>query len=291
MKALPVVVFSMLGAYSADAAAPPFHPGAWLLEAGKDPVEIQVTGANQGVIQYREGVAGTDPAKELKSGPHGVIFFQEPVDYTRAMDLFLARKYQEARVLFAAVKERYRLLEGLDDNYSALAGYHELECLRKTGDLEGLAKALPGLPKGALSREYQQRQLELYVFWDAVRTKSWERVLDLAKEHSGVRLPGDQRAQVDYCQGVALEALGRADEAVVAYESALTADGGASEEIARQAILRILGIHRKDPEVRAALNSQGRNSPRLDEARALVRLYEGSFGGGSPLPPELKEFR
>ncbi len=269
-------------------AAAPFAAEGYLIETGKEPQKIEMLAGNRDSCRYREpGVPNS--ARDLQTGGGTTVFTCEPADHAKAMELYQARKYKEARVVFAEVKERYRPLEGSDDNYAALAGYYEMECLRKSGDLEGLAAALPGLPKGTLTREFQQRQLELYVFWDAVRTKSWDRVCDLAKEHANVRLPGDQRAQVDYCQGLALEALNRADEALVAYNSALTADAGASEDISRQAGLRVLGIYKRDPEVQAALKRAG-GGAKLNEAKAVATLYENSLGAGAPLPAEFKEF-
>jgi len=269
-------------------AVPPFAAEGYLMETGKEPLKIELLAASHDSCRYREPGA-PNSAKDLQTGGGIAVFTCEPAEHAKAMELYQARKYKEARVLFAAVKERYRPLEGPDDNYATLAGYYEMECLRKSGDLEGLTTALPGLPKGILTREFQQRQLELYVFWEAVRTKSWDRVSDLAKEHANVRLPGDQRAQVDYCQGLALEALNQPGQAIVAYNSALTADAGASEDISRQASLRILGIYKKDPDVQAALKRPD-GGAKLNEAKAVAALYENSLGAGAPLPPEFKEF-
>jgi hypothetical protein len=78
----------------------------------------------------------------------------------------------------------------------------------------------------------------------------------------------------------------------------MTADAGTSEEIARQAALRVLAIHRADPEVRAAMDGWGtadenRHRPgifRLQEAAAVAVLFELSLGAGTPLPAELSGF-
>ena len=129
-----------------------------------------------------------------------------------------------------------------------------------------------------------------------MRTKSWDRVEALASQRLGEKLPGDQRAQVAYSQGQALENLGRGFEALGAYNLAMTADGGASEEIAGQAALGVLRIHRADPEVQAALtapaeiNQETPGNLRLREAAAVALLFELTLGAGTPLPQEFKDF-
>src|SRR5690606_10216127 len=138
-----------------------------------------------------------------------------------------------------------------------------------------------------LVREHQLRQLEIYIFWDAVRTQNWERVDSLAKEREAERLPGYQRAQIAYCHGLALEALGRPTEALDAFNTAMIADAGASEEIARQAALGALRVYAADDAVKQAIRAWGKpdenmNAPgrtRLLEAGALARLFELSLGG------------
>ncbi len=282
-------------------AAPPvkqdFRTEAFLIDHEGRSTRIELVAATRTSVRYRIPGSSKDMLDfVLKDG--ATVFVSEPRDFTEAMDLYRTRKYPEARARFVAVKERYRPIEGLEDSVSTLGAFYEMECLRKEGDLEGLAAALQTFTKGPLSREYQARQLELYVFWDAVRTKSWERLEALAKERSNMRLPGDQRAQIAYCQGLALENLGRPDEALISYNIAVTADAGASEEITRQAALRILGIYQRDPEVRAAMKTRtgGKEmtppsaAGKLAAAAAMANLFQLSLGAGMPLPPEFREF-
>ena len=270
---------------------------AFLIDKDGRSTRIELVAATRTSVRYRIPGGSKDVLDfVLKDG--ATVFVSEPRDFAEAMDLYQARKYAEARVRFIAVKERYRPIEGLEDSVSTLAAFYEMECLRKEGDLDGLAAALQKFTKGPLSREYQARQLELYVFWDAVRTKSWERLEALAKERANMRLPGDQRAQIAYCQGLALENLHRTDEALISYNIAITADAGASEEITRQAALRILGIYQRDPEVQSALKSRGvgnaivplKAAGKLAAAEAMASLFQRSLGAGPPLPKDFREF-
>ena len=232
--------------------------------------------------------AGQDPALQASA---------EPQDFSLAMDLFQARKYAEARTKFAEVRENSKESGAQPDSPFSLAGFYEIECFRKLGDLEELAHALEKFPKSSVTREWQLRQLELDGIWDAVRLKDWVRVETLVKEQPTLRLAASQRAQIAYCQGLAQESLNRPEEALFAYNTAMTADGGASEEIVRLATLHILGIHLADPEVRDAIKLWGTPAEdkaskgflHLKEAAAVANLFRLSMGGTVPLPAGFDE--
>jgi len=235
---------------------------------------------------------------EHRNSESTTVCLDETPELAAAMNLYQARKYTEARSKLIEVKERFKPLADLKNNPSTLAAFYETECLRKSGDLAGLAAARTGFSKAPLTRGNQLRQLELDDVWDAVRMKDWQRVETLAQEWEKSRLPGDQRAQVAYCQGLAFEALNRPEDALFAYDTALTADAGASEEIARPAALRILAIHHADPEVREALRRRGAKNEdkssagatQLEEAAGVARLFQLSLGAGTALPDEFAEF-
>jgi tetratricopeptide (TPR) repeat protein len=294
---IPVVAFFAAVCHAAPVVKSDFKTDAFLIEKNTMPKKIELVAATRTSIRYRIP-GGSKDVLDFVLQDGASVFVSEPPDFMMAMDLYRARRYAEAKSRFAGLKERYRPIEGLEDSYSTLAAYFEMECLRKVGDLEGLAAALQKFSKGPLSRDYQTRQLELYVFWDAVRTKSWDRLEALAKERSNMRLPGDQRAQIAWCHGLALENLGRPAEALIAYNTAITADAGASDEITRQAALRILGIHHRDPDVKLAIQLRGKDSQtvspkaraKVAEAEAVAKLFELSLGGGMALPTEFREF-
>ncbi|MEO7099725.1 MAG: hypothetical protein ABI162_10220 [Luteolibacter sp.] len=243
----------------------------------------------------------------MKSLIHAVLFplsamallaqDAEPQDFPLAMDLFQARKYAEARTKFTEVKEDSKESGTQPDSPFALAGFYEMECFRKLGDLDGLARALEKFPKSSVTREWQLRQLELDGIWDTVRLKDWGRVESLVKEQPTLRLAAGQRAQIAYCQGLAQESLNRPEEALFAYNTAMTADGGASEEIVRLAALHILSIHLADPEVRDAIKLWGTPAEdkaskgflHLKEAAAVATLFRLSLGNAVSLPAEFAE--
>lgn len=290
--AMAMFLAALSTAYAAPSGVPNFHTPAMVVAVDGSTRAIELISASHDSIRYQlPGGDGGPQDLALKDGE--TVYVPEPVDYTAAMELYRARNYKDARKEFAAVKERYRPIERLEDSVSTLATYHEMECLRKLGDLDGLATALKKFSKGPLSRDYQNGQLELYVLWDAVRTKDWERLLGLTTGRAAMRLPGEQRAQVAWCQGLALENLGQPEEALVSYQIAITADAGDAEEITRQAALRVLGIYHKDAEVRTALAGKGDRAGqiKLMQAQAVAAMFELSLGNGTPLPKEYREFR
>lgn len=284
-------------AVSAAAQEPAFRTPALLIGKSGESREILLLEATGNSFRYRTKESAADPV-DGRIPEDGSIFVFEPREFSAAMDLYQARKYAEAKEKFIAVKERFKPIRSLENSPAVLAAFYELECLRKLGDLEGLARTLRNFDREPLGREIQLRQLELHFLWDAVRTKSWDRLEALAREWENVRLPGEQRAQVAWCHGLALEGLNRPTEALSAYQTVLTADAGASEEITRQAALRILSIHKADPEVQQAImlwatkdedrNSKGRIN--LTEAAAVAELFELSLGAGTPLPAGFREF-
>lgn len=219
-------------------------------------------------------------------------------NFPAAFDFYQARNYQEAKRVFRKISESSKSNSDTHNDNFSFAAFYELECLRKLGDLDGLASAQQKFVAHPVLGSDRLRQLEINSLWDAVRTQNWQRLEPLAANWLQQRLPGNQRAQVAYCDAIALENLGRPIEALNAYNIALIADAGASEEIARQAVLRMLRIHQADPAVQTSIAAwqtpaQDLHSPgflRLREAAALAYLFELSLGAGSPLPAEFENF-
>ncbi|BCU76310.1 hypothetical protein [Luteolibacter sp. LG18] len=279
------------------AEAPPAAVRAYLIQESGDFQEVWLTAVADRVLHYRETeLAG--PVAEMDAAKVKSVYFFKPQSLREALALYRGRKYKEARERFAAVRATYQAIHDLAENPASIAGFYELECLRQMDDPEALAKALETFRSSGLVRDCQLRQLEILVFWDALRTKSWEKLDAMAVERADEELPGYQRAQIAFCHGVALENLGKPTEALDAYNTAITADGGASETIARQAALNVLRIHKADPDVQTAIRRWGSADEARDvagrqhllEAAAVARLYEDTLGAGQPLPGPFKEF-
>ncbi len=286
-----LLLAAAIAAASARAAPPVASFEAILVLPDGTTQPAFVITATKASIRYRETKDGAE-IRDRKLSELATVRIAEPREFATAIDLFQSRRYQEAKKSFSALRESFKAIATLPDNPSTLSAFYELECLRKLGDLEGLSEALKKFNKDPLVREDHLRQIEMYIFWDAVRTKNWGRLESLAKDREKQRLPGYQRAQVAYCHALALEALGKTTAALDAYNIALTADLGASEEISRKSALAILKLLSADPAVKEALKQPEAAAPseRLQEARSLAKLFELSLGSGVPLPEEYRVF-
>lgn len=271
-------------------------PALFVSENGTTFQRVWIVNSSKNTVRYRETEIATK-IEESRISRFDTIYIYEPPDYAKALDLYQARNYSEARELFSKVKETYRPVATIENNPSTLAAYHEMECLRKLGDLEALAAALREFDKAPLTREYQIRQIELYLMWEAVRTQNWEQVKKIVEERAKSRLPGDQLAQLAHCHALALEATGSQQEAIAAYQRAIVADAAGSEEISREAALKVLAILTAKPEVKRAIlywdkpeqNTASPGYSQLLEAAALANLYLINLGGGQPLPEPFKD--
>lgn len=201
----------------------------------------------------------------------------QTVEFIAAIDFYQGRKYQEAMVAFTQLATK-------SDEEGNFARFYLSECFRKIGDLDGMIRERASVKKSDALGPRRRRQLEIDTLWDAVRQKNWQELATLAASRDNERLPNDQRAQVAHCEGLALEALGQPREALNAFNTAMTADAGASEEIARDAAMHVLRILLADPDSQMTASLERR------EAAAVATLFEFSLGAGMPLPYEFRVF-
>ena len=273
-----------------------FQLPALALEKDGAIARVWVVAATKNSVRYKETEVSSTTVDRKLSDLESIYVF-EPSPLSEAIDVFESRKFSEAKAQFAAIREQCETIAPLPGGPAVIAAFYELESMRKLGDLEGLAKAMERFIKDPLVLDAQQKQVELYVMWDALRTESWERLETLAKNYENTSLSGNLRAQVAYLHGKALEGLERPKEALIPYAIAMTADAGDSVEVAGPAALRVLAIHLADEEVKTAMkvwgtkdeNKNGAGYSDLIEAAAIAELYELSLGAGNPLPAEAKE--
>lgn len=264
-------------------------PGVITLSDG-DVRNGYIVGASKTNVFYLETEGDEQPQSVRRSQVEGV-YLMDPADYVAAMDLYKDRKYSEAYKRFGEVKKKYKKMELLADNYHHLAGFYELECLRKQMDLAGLTKAVADFGTPDLLREDQLKQLEAYAFWGGIQAEAWGRVIRMAQDWKDKRLPVSIRAQVAYCHGLALEKDGRKEEALEAYAVAMTADYTKSEVIVRNAVLNSLRVYKSYPNMQNAIDKKMLQDRNLRAAGALAALYESAgLGAGVDLPSEYKVF-
>jgi hypothetical protein len=141
-------------------AQTPFQTPALLIKEDGTVQRAFLVSATKSQLTYRETAVATEAAN-ARVLDYKTIFLYEPREFTEAMDLFQARKYQEAKEKFVSVKDRFKPVYAVENSHAALAAFYELESLRKLGDLARQPDRLePGLPGTRRCRNMELRHLE-----------------------------------------------------------------------------------------------------------------------------------
>lgn len=258
--------------------------------------DVLLTLYKNGTIQYKLNARDLNRTVKRKAQYESIYFYEPPI-FAKAMSLYQGLKYEEAREEFLKCEKAFKAVDTAPNNFASLAGFYAMECSRRMFDLDSLSSAMEKFRKEGLTRETHLMQLEVNAFWEAVRLKDWERLDRLAQSWRKRKVAGNQRAQIAYCHGRALEQLAKKNpkylsKALNAYNRTLTADFTASREIVIDAANRSLDIYSSDPAVKLAMklwgtededpNSSGHQ--RLLEANTLTKLYkQAGFEASKPL--------
>lgn len=281
---------------AAPAAADPLRVEAIIVPKEGNPIRAWIIAANRERIRYHE-TAVTTAVQEFAVSESNSVFFLEPRLFSEALHQYHARDYRAALASFAKIAEDYQAVRMLPDNPSSRAAFYEMECLRQLGEYSRLSQRLGAFNRSGITREYELRQLELNLLWEAVGSEAWDRLEILVRQRADTRLPGYQRAQVAFCEALVHEKNDRQGQALNAYNVAMTADSGASEVLTRNSALAILRILQDDPEVKIARDLWGtpRERPnsagyaKLLEAGAVARMFQAHLGSGAPLPAAFED--
>jgi hypothetical protein len=295
MKFLPLGVLILWGA--AFAQEEQYGDARALLVLPDDAKVVWILAASSTNIEYKDTVRSIDRQRMARASIDAIYFFEPPA-FKEARRLFKGRDYAGAKEAFTKVREEFKKIDDLPGNYSTLSGFYEIECARKQMDLEGMAAILEDFRPGSLVRETNKSQLEIYGAWDAVRTKSWRRLISMTDEMlAQKKWTGTQRAQIFYCRALAHEGLEEPIKALNAFNGTFTADYTASEVLTKKAALNCLRLIKNHEETILAMklfgtedeNPNATGSFLLQEGVALCELWDVALGGGQPLPAEYKE--
>jgi len=299
MKRFFIISLSLLLLNGAAFAQDQKNPAAYLIK-GDGAVRGFIIAANKKNIRYKEKLNAVNH-KDVKTS-QATVYFLEPNEFKEAMLLYRNRKYKEAREAFAKCAFIYKKVNEIKGNHSTLSRFYEMECARKMEDLPSLAKLMGSFIKDPLLNKDHLLQIEINkIFWGAVQNKAWPRLLSIANDPKWYErvLPGNLRAQIEYCTGLAYEGTEKPIKALTAYNRAFTADFGASETISRKSASSCLRILKNQEAAKTAMDLWGTEdfNPNSDgafylkEGNALVKLWEKSLGVGHPLPADYVVFK
>lgn len=225
------------------------------------------------------------------------LFFEEPLEYRAALDLFLNRKYKEALKAFKAVQKTYESVKDVPFNYSAMSALRALECEFKLMNAAEMAKADTAWLKKVLPMEGAKNQVAVFDLWKHVEKKDWA---SLEKEAKSLlekkKLPRAIVAQGSYLLGLAYANQGKAEDALNSFSEAMLIDSTNSIEITRESILRSMEIYSKDEGVVQFLQAnasipKGVAVPRkVKEGAALMHMWKNNLFISPTLPKEYEKF-
>ncbi len=218
------------------------------------------------------------PRRAVKS-----IFFYEPQIFSDALALYKKGKFEKARQKFEKCKEEHAAYQEFTGNYSTLAGYYEIECMRRLGDLEGMDRLLNLFNPEALDNENYLTQIEIYSFWTALSRGSWKRVLRLADAWKRKLIPPSQRTQIRYCRALAIAELYPSQQALEALYIVIAGSVYTEPELIEKAFVMALEILLRNVRIPTSSQSQPYSEP-LQEAIALAHVWNDSLGRSQDLP-------
>ncbi len=185
--------------------------------------------------------------------------------WTEAMSLFAAREFASAAVKFEELSRSKdaSLFYPAPGNLATLADRRLLDCYRFLKQPEETPEVIERIEWELLPPRERQIQA-LGQIWAAVGSEQW----DLAVSQTVELTPGDPHAgEIGYLHGLAHEAAGRADEALVAYGIVVGLFPGQNRAFAEDALRRMAALLAEMPD-------------RSGELKAVVQIYAKSFGNG-----------
>ena len=122
--------------------------------------QVWVTAATKSAFRYKVTEISTE-TEDKKFADVATVYFLEPPAMSKAIDLMENRKYAEAKEAFGRIKDACKPVISAQGNPGTLAAFYEMECMRSTGDLEGLSAALKDFVKGTLAPYKYPRWIEI----------------------------------------------------------------------------------------------------------------------------------
>lgn len=238
---------------------------------------VELVGVEANELQWKENALPNSPVRSYPRAKISHVDFPETGAWRDAESAFESGKISEAIRLYqdviATPAEHFYPLPG---NFVSLAKLRILECQRTTMNPAAIAKQAELVKKDFANLPPAMRTLGPVIdAWAAVAKRQWDGVLESL---ATVEFPGPESF---FLQGVALENLGKWQEALEQYSSCYVLNFGASAELTRQALRRA-----------ASLLAEHASEDRMPELQAQVKLYRELFGDGklwSDADPQLIE--
>ena len=264
---------------------------------GSRPALIYIVSGNERGIKYKTTKV------DLNDNSIGLdkidYFFEEPLEYRAALDLYANRKYAEALKGFKAVQSTYASMKDIPYNYSLMAEYRAYSCELRLMNIAEVAKADTAKLRRMLPMDGLKNDLTIFDLWKVAHKKDWAALETAAKKQKDLgygRLTRAQIAQVSYLLGLAYSNLGQDEKALDVLGEAMLIDSSNSLEITKEAILRTMEIYSKD-QTTAEFVKNYKTAPKdvqvpryVREGAALMNLWKNVYFISPELPKEYENY-
>lgn len=228
--------------------------------------------------------AGSQASARLTYDQIDFVDWPEPDAWTRAMQWYDLGRFAEAAAIFeqvAAEANRSRFYYPVPGNYSTRAHRRLLDCHRRMGDAEAVARELEKFEPDRMPKAEREVPPALLV-WAAAGEEDWTRVTQLTSRFESEVSPGsEQGTEIAYLSGLAHEQQGAVREAVVAYGQAYSLNAATDPRLSRLALERSINLVAIEWERREAERDTRREEQEeFVSLRAQVHLYAILFGRG-----------
>ncbi len=234
------------------------------LKDGKS-ITVEIVSADRGHVVWRVDERAASQAQiTLRSLIESVDF--PPTDlWMQAEIAFESGKIDEAINLYNQVAgsptAHYFSIPG---NFSSLAQVRLLDCYRVKMDQTALVKQADKVQREFQNLPPKFRKIDPVIEgWIAMSKKKWEEAISLIEREKPPSSEGF------LLKGMALEFLGKKDEAVQAYAGAYVLNFGGATNVAKQALQRS-----------AAILAKSGDENRKSEIQAQAKIYRDLFGQG-----------
>jgi len=234
------------------------------LKDGKS-ITVEIVAADRGQVIWRVDERAESQAQiTLRSLIESVDF--PPTDlWMQAEIAYESGKMEEAIKLYNQISvDPFVHYYAIPGNFASLAQVRLLDCYRIKMDQTAIVKQAD-----KVQREFQNLPLKLRKIdpaikgWIAISKKKWEEAITAIE---GEDPPSPEGFLL---KGMALESLGRKEEAVQAYAGAYILNFGGTVNVAKQALQRS-----------AAILAESGNEDRKSEIQAQAKIYRDLFGKG-----------
>ncbi len=235
------------------------------LKGGKS-VTVEIVAADRGQVLWK-----ADNKPESKTQP----YFRNQIDYvdfpstdlwTQAENAFESGKIDEAVTLYGQViANRDFNFYPIPGNFASLAQVRLLSCYRIKMNQAAIVKQAEKVRTEFLNLPPDFRKFHPVIeSWKAISRKKWEAAI------AAIDKEDPPSSEGFLLRGMALEALGRKEEAVQSYAGAYVLNFGGPVNIAKQALQRS-----------AAILAKSGNKDRKNEIQAQAKIYRDLFGKGN----------